>query len=485
MSARNDKSKIQCRNCNKFGHYARECRNKKKNSGKGGTRYVKKVDAIIKSIEGGVEKLQGERDAIEESRMEREEEEAQKTEDGRRFMEDSLLAKIDSVIEEKKKEEERKQTGFVKREREFRKELKRSFKDPSLLQGFSIPRKTLKDEREKVIYNKVEENTRFLYNVMFFFLILLGCSMAVKYCYIERPEYSVEYRDPICYSIENSKCSFYSKGDACWNTEWSRCIDQELCDKRTEYYECSHQCFWKARNFCSDNTYVHSADCTQLAALKCKSSYRAIDKKALGLRLLFSGLGLVFVLFLYYFVWYLYEWYNLGLFTKQRRSKKTQVTFIDYIESDEVLDMLVDGRTIDQQRMEMIKNDPILFRVEVNYYESLKDYYHQPHIPYVTTRSARPKLTKSRYKSVGKDYFNIHYELFRGLVKHSNTKIDLTPEQVRDKIDQLAAYTGYYNYNSYELSHIIQDTVLVARMYAKHNRTESSRDRLFQSSLID
>lgn len=490
MSNNNDKR--ICHNCNKPGHLARQCKSKaggKTGGRKGGTRYVKKVDSIVKAISHDFEKLQGERDALNEIREERENEKEEKTEEGRRHLEDVLIAKIDSALDEKRHREAREKSDEQGASNAFRKRMYKMFNGKRLVQ-FTVPRKKLSFESEKVIIPDVHYSTLMAMRALLAVLLLATFAFSIS---------SVSSYLGVLISVQNHTClignfvcDHYSKGADC-HTDFVRdcvilnCTNSSIYE---DYSQCKKLCWIESFNYCLGNIKTIDNRCHSRFKQKCMSHYYADNYEMISF-ILFGCLLIMFYLVLFYKIALsIYTGqYQMGVTKKQIRKKQLNVKFIDCEAPFGGKGLPKDLRPVHQQRVDLIENDPLIMTIKLKYYESLKTYTKKSknflETDFLHLAPKKSELIKSEYRTVHSDTVKIHYQLFKELIKHSNSKIGLNPEQIKDKMDQLAAYTGFYNWNGYELSHIIQDTVLIAQLYAKHNRTNGVHERLFLSALVD
>lgn len=151
--------------------------------------------------------------------------------------------------------------------------------------------------------------------------------------------------------------------------------------------------------------------------------------------------------------------------------------------------LTTDLRTDEQKRGDLKHHSSLLCDVDLTYGESLKYFkrYNEKIVKHgcfaeiVRRRLALPELDEalSETRMIKSRDVQISYEMFVQLIKHGNMHSTLAPDVVREKLNQHANYICSINIDSYDLKHLVQDTVNIAILWQRHNSERSINKELF------
>lgn len=169
----------------------------------------------------------------------------------------------------------------------------------------------------------------------------------------------------------------------------------------------------------------------------------------------------VFPVLLFLFVYFLRRMY-LNYTVKY----KVQFKYAD-IDTESEYD---DRRTDDQKRSDLKHNKILKTRVKIKYY--MKIYCYD-----LWTMSRSLKYVTSRRRET-----YISFEMLAQLSKHANNNLNNDPDVCLAKLNQHASYLCSINLNRHNLTrHMVQDTVLIAQAWYKHNVQTHLHEELFRA----
>lgn len=425
----NDKRK--CHNCGRLGHIARNC--SKKSDGK--RNFVPKLKD--QAFKDDIQKLQGEIDALKEIR--REGEEAKEAQEGpaRRFLEDMNEERfVDQVI------------------------------------TFTVPREKLEHEVEQVIITESRiTRLKWLGALVMLFSIIMLIIIRASWNF---PTRNAPMINNTCFDREVIICK--SQMHSCIQAERAKTIEPE-CSLDPE--TCLHVHLQSLREQCEVKQGFKLRVCLVDARENCTyiDVVYDFDEISFNVKYIVASLSMLIVIGL--MIWMSLLCYETPPFQYYVRRKKMRIHLSDFDTSPEALDL----RTDDEQRMDSKHESPIMARLSLTYYESLKRFRHVTYPIFYLYYTALPVLLDAQYKEVKTKTTTIYFEMFVQLIKHANSKRGLTTEVTQEKLDQHASYICSINKDRYDVRHIVSDTVMAAALWQKHNRTEPQRDEVFQTTL--
>lgn len=441
----------KCHNCGKLGHIARNC----KSSGKTG-RYEKKTNLIEKSLEDDSQKELGKRDGDKEVRVETQDRQKEEEEAARRL----LALQVDD-----NERQHASRSGF----------------------RFAVERKKLDREKEKVIFSPLMANLSYGFLLLSFLLaILLGFAF---YRASYHPEMKTIYTvDSKCLIAGKSSCLVSTtKTTDCHSEKYASCYERSACKWRRgwefEFHYCKEDCQLEAKEACKDDRKYIDHVCTQALQHSCEIKNDVVNLDLTQKILAPKVYKLIFLILMCWLCVYWIRTYDCFFWhyfvTKKKLSVHTRdidLTTLDF-----------DLRTDDQKRMDILHKRPLKTEVELTYYETRKKFYYYPDwLPgYEFLQSILSTQISAEHAEVKRKKTYIYYELYVQLIKHANTNRLLTHETVEEKLNMHANYICSINNNRYDVGHYVQDTIMIACLWAKHNRTEPQRAEVFQSALSE